>query len=400
MLPLFDIPVTLRSDIRMKNADALEARFRETFSRAPQLFRAPGRVNLIGEHTDYNDGFALPAAIDLAVLTAAAPRADRRLRVSSLAMRETFEFDLDAEPSPSASWTDYVRGVALMLERAGYRCEGADLMIDGDLPMGAGLSASAALEVSVACALTRIAGLDVDRLELAKICQRAENEFVGARCGVMDQYASCFGVAGCVLALDCRRLESRPIPLPARARLVVCDSMARHRIADSEYNRRREECERAVALLSKHIDGIAALRDVTREELERRKNDLPEIVFRRARHVVGENERTLRAAAALEIGDLAECGRLIDLSHESLRDDFEVSCPELDRLVEIARGLGGVHGARMMGGGFGGCVICLVEAEAAERVAASLRKSYGEAIGAAPSAFCCFPAAGAGPVEM
>ncbi len=383
----------------MKIADALEARFGETFSRVPRLFRAPGRVNLIGEHTDYNDGFALPAAIDLAVWTAAAPRADRRLHMHSLAMGETFEFDLDAAPAPAANWSDYVRGVALMLERAGYRSEGADLMIDGDLPMGAGLSASAALEVSVAYALTRIAGLDVDRLELAKLCQRAENEFVGARCGVMDQYASCFGVAGRLLLLDCRTLRSKPIPLPASARLVVCDSTARHRIADGEYNRRREECERAVALLSKHIDGIAALRDVTREQLERREGDLPEIVFRRARHVVGENERTLRAAAALEVGDLAECGRLMDLSHASLRDDYEVSCSELDLLARIARGLRGVHGARMMGGGFGGCVICLVEAEAAERVAASLRKSYGEAIGATPSAFCCFPAPGAGPVE-
>lgn len=388
-------------DIQAATAGALLARFQQAFASRPQLFRAPGRINIIGEHTDYNDGFVLPAALDLALWTAIAPRADRRLRVRSIALDATIDIDLDAsDAAPSGSWSDYVRGVALTLERSGRRLAGADLMIDGNLPMGAGLSASAALEVSVGYALLAVSGLEIDRIELAKICQCAENEFVGARCGVMDQYASCCGVEGHALLLDCRTLRARPIAVDPAARLMVCDSMVRHRIAGGEYNRRREECERAVALLSERIAGVAALRDVTPEQLQRHAALLPDVELRRARHVVGENLRTLGAAAALENGDLAECGRLMDLSHASLRDDYEVSCRELDLLVEIARGVPGVHGARMTGGGFGGCVVGLVDANAAERFAAIVRKTYGEAIGATPTVFCCYPGPGAGPVEL
>ncbi len=378
---------------------ALLARFRQAFEREPRLFRAPGRVNIIGEHTDYNEGFVLPAALDLGVSTAIAARPDRRLRVRSLAMNATVEFDMDdPAPAPRGDWSDYVRGVAILLERAGHRLTGADLVIGGDLPMGAGLSASAALEVSVGYALLAISGLDVDRVELAKICQRAENEFVGARCGVMDQFISCCAVKGHALLLDCRSLEARPIAIDPSARLMVCDTLVRHAIAAGEYNRRREDCERAVALLSQSLEGVSALRDVTPDELERHATLLPKMLFRRARHVVSENARTLRAAAALETGDLAECGRMMDLSHASLRDDYEVSCPELDLIVELARGVSGVHGSRMMGGGFGGCAISLVEASAAERFAAAVSKAYEHASGTTPRIFCCFPGPGVGPV--
>lgn len=380
--------------------EELAARFEEAFGRRPRLFRAPGRVNIIGEHTDYNDGFALPAAIDLSIFVAAAPREDRRVIARSLEMGETIEFDLDAPPAPSGEWGDYICGVALTLRRAGCELGGADLMISGDLPMGAGLSASAALEVAVAVALTALFGVTIDRVELAKLCQRAENEFVGAHCGVMDQYASCCGVEGHALLLDCRTLRAKPIAIAPSARLLVCDSMVRHKIAGGEYNRRRAQCEQAVALLAERLPGIAALRDVSHEQLERHADALPALLLRRARHVIGENARTLQAAAALERGDLCECGRLMDLSHASLRDDYEVSCPELDALVSIARGLAGVHGARMMGGGFGGCVISLVDASAAEPFVLALRSACGAAIGESPTVFCCVPGEGAGPVEF
>lgn len=382
-------------------AAELFARFRQLFGREPRLFRAPGRVNLIGEHTDYNDGFVLPAALDLSVFAAIAPRVDRRLRVRALVMDETAEFDFDAPaPSPRGDWSDYARGVAIFLERAGFSLSGADLLIDSDLPMGAGLSASAAIEVSIGCALMAVSGLDVDRVELAKICQRAENEFVGVRCGIMDQYISCCAVAGSALLLDCRSLEAKPVAIDPKARLVMCDTMIRHRLASNEYNARREDCERAVALLSSRLQGVTALRDVSIEDLTRHEALLPQSIFWRARHVVSENDRTLRAAAALEAGDLVECGRLMDLSHASLRDDYEVSCVELDLMVKIARSLPGVYGSRMMGGGFGGCAINLVDESQAEAFADAVTKEYREATGVSPPIIACVPGPGAGPVDI
>ena len=377
----------------------LIAAFRRSFEREPRLFRAPGRINLIGEHTDYNDGFVMPAALDLSIWAAIAPRSDRRLRIGSLVMDEVVEFDLDdANAQPRGDWTDYVRGVAIFLERAGYELNGADLVLDGNLPIGAGLSASAAFEVSAGFALLTISGAEVDRVELAKICQRAENQFVGVRCGIMDQYISCCAVEGSALLLDCRSLVSRKVTIDPDARLVICDTMVRHQLASDEYNSRREDCERAVAVLSTRLDGVSALRDVTFAQLIRHADAMPELIFRRARHVVGEIDRTLRAAAALDAGDLKECGRLMYLSHESLRDDYEVSCAELDLMVDIARSLPGVYGARMMGGGFGGCTINLVEASRAEAFAQAMADRYRTATGVTPPILTCVPGPGAGPV--
>lgn len=377
----------------------LIAAFRRSFEREPRLFRAPGRINLIGEHTDYNDGFVMPAALDLSIWAAIAPRSDRRLRIGSLVMNEVVDFDLDdANAQPRGDWTDYVRGVAIFLQRAGYKLSGADLVLDGNLPIGAGLSASAAFEVAAGFALLTISGAEVDRVELAKICQRAENQFVGVRCGIMDQYISCCAVAGSALLLDCRSLVSRKVAIDPNARLVLCDTMVRHQLASDEYNLRRADCERAVAVLSTRIDGIAALRDVTFAQLMRHVDAMPALVFRRARHVVGEIDRTLRAAAALDSGDLKECGRLMYLSHESLRDDYEVSCAELDLMVDIARSLPGVYGARMMGGGFGGCTINLVEASRAEAFAQAMADRYRTATGVTPPILTCVPGPGAGPV--
>jgi galactokinase len=315
-----------------------------------RTFRAPGRVNLIGEHTDYNDGLVMPAAIDFATYVDVSARADRRLAVHSENYSETVEFDLDdPEPRARGHWSDYVLGVAKMLD-----ANGADLRIRSDVPMGAGLSSSAALEVAVALALLRS---DMDRTALAKLCQRAENEFVGVRCGIMDQFSACHARAGNALMLDCRTLEHRFVPLPAGVTLVIANTMVRHSLAAGEYNRRRAECEEGSAHFGR------SLRDVTIAELEREGRGLSDLVYRRCRHVISENARVIAAAAALEGGDLLNFGELMYQSHRSLRDDFEVSCAELDTLVEIAAAVPGVVGSRMTGGGFGGCTISLVRDE-------------------------------------
>jgi galactokinase len=345
-------------------AERLAARFREEFGDAPRVYRAPGRVNLIGEHTDYNDGLVLPAALALAAWVAGAPRADGRLLVHSEHAGERREWDLRGpDPAPARHWSDYVAGVAVMLQRHGYAAEGATLLIAGDVPIGAGLGSSAALEVAAAFALLDLAGRQVDRTELATICQRAENEFVGARCGIMDQFVACHAIAGAALLLDCRSLDSRPVAIAADLRLVACNSMVRHGHAGGEYNRRRDECERGVAHLRACQPGVRSLRDVDPIVLDAHRSGLPDVIFRRCRHVVTENDRVQQTAAAFDRGNLEVLGPLMAESHRSLRDDYEVSCPELDVLVELATAIPGVYGARMTGGGFGGCTVNLVHGD-------------------------------------
>ena len=381
----------------MTDPQAMSEAFRQEFGRAPRIYRAPGRVNVIGEHTDYNDGFVLPAALELATFAAAARRDDRRLRIHSMLMKETVEFDLDeATPKPRKDWSDYVRGIAVILQAAGKRLAGTDLMIWSDVPVGAGLSSSAAIEVAVGYALRSTAGLAVDLTELALACQRAENEFVGMRCGIMDQFIACHGAAGRALLLDCRSLGWRLVPIDRKARLVICNSMVHHAHAASGYNDRRRDCETGVALLAKALPGIKALRDVSSEAIERHAALLPPVVYRRCRHIVTENDRTERAAAALEAGDLVLCGKLMDESHVSMRDDFEISCPEVDVMVGLNRAVPGVFGARMTGGGFGGSTISLVEAGAVEGFIASVAPDYQKATGLTPTIFTCSPGAGVG----
>jgi galactokinase len=389
--------------------------FERLYGRSPRLYQAPGRVNLIGEHTDYNDGFVMPVALDLRTVVAMAPREDRRLRLHSLSLGAGLEFELPAPDAASVpagaggQWSDYACGVAVTLERAGYALAGADLMIDSTVPIGSGLSSSAALEVAVAWALLDGTGHPVSRRELARVCQRAENEYVGMRCGIMDQYASCFGRAGSAILLDCRSLEHRLLPLPGAAghagslegvRVIICDSQVRHRLAGGEYNRRRAECEEAVRLLREAEPRIAALRDVTAAMLDARAHRLPPVVRARARHVVGENARVLAAAAALEAGDLAAFGSLMRESHDSLRDDFAVSCDELDCLVRLALQVEGVYGARMTGGGFGGCTVNLVRAESADAFCEAVTTGYRRATGLTPDIRACVPADGAGPIAQ
>jgi galactokinase len=378
---------------------ALTEEFRREFAGAPGLYRAPGRVNLIGDHTDYSDGFVLPAALEQATWIAAAARPDRRLRVRSLHTGAAAEFDLDDPiPTPRHDWSDYVRGVAVMLRRDGHALVGADLLIDSDVPIGAGLSSSAALEVATGFALLGSAGVAVDRTQLALACQRAENDFVGMRCGIMDQFISCHGTAGHALLLDCRSLGFRLVPIAPSVRLVICNSMAHHAHAAGEYNSRRAECERGVALLTPFLQNIRALRDVGMAELAAHAAALPELTFRRCRHVVGENDRVQRAGAALEAGHVEEFGRLMYESHASLRDDYEVSCRELDVLVELARGVDGVLGSRMTGGGFGGCTVSMVRADVVERFADAIATGYRAATGITPDILVCSPGEGAGGV--
>ena len=374
----------------------LAVEFAYRFGRVPTVSRAPGRVNLIGEHTDYNDGFVMPAALEFATLTAASQRPDRRLRVYSMIMDETREFDLDSPPAgPTGDWSDYIVGVALMLERSGRTLVGADLIVWSDVPIGAGLSSSAALEVSCAHALLTESGLPFNPIEIAQLCQRAENDFVGMRCGVMDQYISCCGVAGNALLIDCRSLESRNVAIAPNLRLLIANSRVRHQHAGGEYNLRREACEEGVKLLSRYLGPIQALRDVTPKQLEAKRRKLPELIYRRCRHIVTENARVLEAERALEAGDLVACGRAMNASHISMRDDFEITCPEVDMLAGLAQTVKGVYGSRMTGGGFGGCTISLIEASAVDKASQILIDGYRIGMGRDVDIYVCAPSNGA-----
>jgi galactokinase len=378
--------------------DQVAARFREIFGSSARIFRAPGRVNLIGEHTDYNDGFVMPAALGFYTWIAAAKRDDRMLEAYSAHFNERISLSLDEDElagPPRRHWSDFIRGVAAVLQNAGYQLTGANLAIHGEVPLGAGLSSSASLEVATALALTSLAGLDVPRLELAKLCQKAEHEFVGTRCGIMDQFIAVHGAAGHALMLDCRSLEYQLLPLPHELRLVVCNSMVRHELASGEYNRRRADCERGVKLLQPHLPGIRALRDVEIADLEAWKQVLPMTVYRRCRHVITENQRVLAAAKALQSGEADRFGRLMYESHASLRDDYEVSCRELDLLVDLASPYPGVYGARMTGGGFGGCTVNLVKADACDSFKEQISQAYQNATGLVPELYVCEPGRGA-----
>lgn len=371
------------------NIEKLKAEFSEKYGASPRIFRAPGRVNLIGEHTDYNDGFVMPCALDFATYVAAAAREDRRIRVASLNFAGEYEFDLDAPTEGVAEgWARYVQGVALILERDGFRLTGANLLIDSTVPIGAGLSSSAALEVANAFALTAVSGVKIEKWQLAKIGQRAEHEFAGVRSGIMDQFASAFGAEDHALFLDCRSLRWEPIPLSG-AHFIICNTKTKHDLADGEYNKRRADCEQAAALL-----GHKSLRDVTINEFNEKGKDLPERLFRRARHVITENVRVLAAVNSLKNGDLTKFGRLMNASHESLRTDYEVSSAELDLMVEIVRRQTGVLGARMTGGGFGGCTVNLLEREASEEFVETVSAEYKSATGIVPEIYAFSAAAG------
>jgi galactokinase len=384
--------------------EQLKRRFAESFGATPAIFSAPGRINLIGEHTDYNDGFVMPAAINFRSWVAVARRDDRSVVVQSEEWKETAQFNFDdVDASSKHHWLDYVRGVALQLNAAGYALQGCNLAISSNVPMGAGLSSSAALEVASALALIHAAGCSLEdtaasRVNLAKLCQRAENETVGARVGIMDQFASINGRAGHALLLDCRSLEFTLLPLPDDVSLVICNTMVKHSHASGEYNARRSQCEEGVRLLSASLPGIRALRDVSEEQLEQHHEDLPETIFQRCRHVIAENARTLFAAKVLRAGQIKKFGELMYDSHLSLRDDYEVSCAELDIMVELASQFQGTYGARMTGGGFGGCTINLVEKASVEDFKNEISRSYERKTGIRPEIYVTSAANGASAV--
>ena len=371
----------------------IDTEFRERFGRAARVFRAPGRVNLIGEHTDYNDDFVMQVAIDFAATIAIADRDDRVLRMHSASYDETIEVALDGDLRARRHWTDYIVGVARALERAGVAVRGADILVHGSVPMGAGLSSSAALEVATGLALATVSGASVDRVSLARIGQAAENDFVGMRCGIMDQFISSCGEAGKALVLDCRSLAYELVPLPPDVKVMVVNSMVKHELASSAYNERRAQCEEGVRVLRQQHPEVKALRDATEAMLA--EVTLAPLVLQRCRHVILENARVVAAAAAFQKRDLATVGALMWASHASLRDDYAVSCSELDVLVEIARGAPGVLGSRMTGGGFGGCTVSLVDTAKADAFAAAMREGYVKAGFTTPEIYACVPSRGA-----
>lgn len=377
----------------------LKQKFYNLYGGNARIFRAPGRVNLIGEHTDYNDGFVLPAAINLYTWIAVAPRDDRKLLIHSADYSESKEFSLDdPNPHPFNHWSDHPRGVTVALEKRGHLLRGANVFIKGEVPIGGGLSSSAAIEVAMALAMQENSKLSIDRTELARLCQSAENEFVGTRCGIMDQFISCHGRKGHAILLDCLSLDYRLLPLDEEVKIVICNTMVKHELADSQYNARREECAAGTGQLAQRLSGVRSLRDVTIDDLNRYCGDLPDAVYRRCRHVVSENARVVQAAEALERGGLEELGRLMAASHFSLRDDYQVSCVELDLMTELARKLEGVYGSRMTGGGFGGCTVNLVEAGHVEEFEYAIRKGYEQATGRTPDIYTCVAASGASEV--
>ncbi|MET4696171.1 galactokinase [Endozoicomonas lisbonensis] len=379
----------------MEMKQQLIALFEKTFGEQPELFyQAPGRVNLIGEHTDYNDGFVLPCAIDYQAIIAATPRDDQKLVVTAAAFdgqTTEFELSLPVEPSEDATWSNYVRGVATALLERGLALEGANMAIIGNVPQGAGLSSSACLEVCTGLALTRMSGHDVSLKDLALIGQEAENKYVGVNCGIMDQMVSARGEEGHAMLLDCRSLDTRSVAIPEGAAVVIINSNKKRGLVDSEYNTRRQQCE-AVA---KHFE-VKALRDITVEMLEARKGELDEVAYRRARHVVTEDVRTLEAAEAMPRGDLKRMGELMAASHISMRDDFEITVPEIDAIVDIVKEvIGEEGGVRMTGGGFGGCVVALAPESKVEAIRQAIDSQYETATGLVADIYVCKASQGA-----
>lgn len=372
----------------MVDLPKLRSAFAKLATGEPRLFSAPGRVNLIGEHTDYNEGYVLPLAANLRTYVAGGLRSDGEVCVHSMDLDETTGFSLNRHENTSQtgpqSWTSYIHGIASTLSAAGLNFGGANLVISSDLPIGAGLSSSAALEISVGFALAEMTGLEISRLNLALAAQEAEHRFVGANSGLMDQLTSTFAQKDHAMLIDCRSLQITQIPmnLPLTA-IAICDTGVKHALVTSAYNERRRECEQAVLLLGEKKPTIHALRDIEILDLDLIEA-LPEPERRRARHVVTENERTVQAARALAASDAGKLGELMVESHKSLRDDFEVSCPELDLMFELALKQDGISGARMMGGGFGGCTINLVEREKLEMFAESMTLGYRAATGLVP----------------
>jgi galactokinase len=359
--------------------------FKSHYKAAPALIvRAPGRVNMIGEHTDYNDGFVFPMAIDRAAWIALRPRNDSRVEVTSLDFGETRSFDLTTLEKGTESWIEYLKGTAWAMKDAGLDLKGWEGIVTGDVPLGAGLSSSASIEMATARAFAAVSGLEWKPAPMALLGQKAENKWVGVNCGIMDQLISAAGVEGMALLIDCRTLDTQPVPLPRGTVVVILDTATRRGLVDSAYNERRSQCEAA----AKHF-GVKVLRDVTSTQLEARASELDPMTVRRARHVITENERTVAAAEAMRANDAVRLGKLMNESHESLRHDFEVCNDGLNVMVDCARQAPGCFGARMTGAGFGGCAVALVSADEADAFVTQVEEAYRKATKLEPKVYVC-----------
>ncbi|MBN1877441.1 MAG: galactokinase [Anaerolineae bacterium] len=376
--------------------DKVTHAFQSRFQHSPQLVvRAPGRVNLIGEHTDYNDGFVLPVAVDRAVWLAVTPQSEAWATIRALDMRNDEKtFPVDRVPSSAGGWDDYPKGVVWAYLEQMKTLSGIQATLTSDVPIGAGMSSSAALELAFAYTWNHLEGFEISRDDLALMCQKAENQYVGVNCGIMDQMISACGKAGHAMFLDTRTLERNYCPIPEGIAIVVADSLVRRSLASSEYNVRRGQCEQAVRILKEYLPKITALRDVTPDELNRFGQHLPDVVLRRARHVVTENARVLLFAKALYQHDVTALRTLMVEGHRSLRDDYEVSAPELDTLVEATLEVPGCYGARLTGAGFGGCIVALVAENAVSEVEKHVVQIYANRYGQAPKVYITRPANG------
>ena len=378
--------------------DVARFQFAEMFTAAipPVVALAPGRVNLIGEHTDYNDGYVLPMALDRGVAVAFAPRNDPVLRVCSAVFGETRAADIrELEPSGEAEWFDYVAAVVWAMREEGMGVGGIDVSVAGNVPVGAGLASSAALETAVARAMCHASSIKWDPVRMAGLCQRAENSYVGVNCGIMDQFAASVCAAGSALLLDCQTLEYSFVPIPCEAKFVVMDTGVRRSLITSEYNDRRRSCEAAVAAINRFDPHVHSLRDVDQPTLDSARQSLDAKAFRRAQHVVSEIHRPVQMADALRVGDLGLAGKLMDRSHASLRDLYEVSCPELDYITDLARGHAGCFGARMTGAGFGGCAVALVARDRVRQFVSDIAETYSAGGGKKGAMYVSRPSAGA-----
>jgi galactokinase len=376
----------------MKDASILSKTHQQRYQATPLLYAAPGRVNLIGEHTDYAEGFVMPAAIDYATLAAISPRTDGKVLLYAENYGEECAFDaanLPAQNSGDGHWSNYPLGVLAILASEGHVIPAFSLTLWGDVPNSAGLSSSASVEVATMSAVAALLGVEIPGPKLARLCQRVENEFVGANSGIMDQFISANGKADNALLLDCRYLTYELAPIPHSIALVIANTMVKHSVAGGEYTERRAQVEEAASIIARHRPEVKFLRDATVEDLAAWGHEIPPVSLKRARHVITENNRTVAAAKALKDHDLKTLGRLMHEAHISYSKDFEASCPEADLMVDLAQDLPGLIGARLTGGGFGGCTINLVEQEYASTFAASLKKRYDEATGKDAQVFIC-----------
>lgn len=374
--------------------------FQNTFNRDPILkAKAPGRVNLIGEHTDYNDGFVMPIAIQYVVTVLAAPRDDGHVNLYSVDFdaHSTFNMDNEIPHDETQTWSNYERGVFAGFLKRGMKSIGADLLIQGNVPIGAGLSSSAAIEMATSVALRTLNNFDISQVELVKLSQEAENQFVGMNCGIMDQFISGMGQAGKSLFLDCRSLEFELVPFPSDDfSVVIMNTKVKRELTGTEYNERRSQCEEGVRILQKNLPDIRALRDVSVQQFNQYKDELPELVCNRCTHVVRENDRVEQFVRALKAKNSARMGELLLASHSDLRDLYEVSCKELDLMVEIAMGVEGVIGARMTGAGFGGCAIAVVQKGREKALEDVIMVQYPAKTGIQPEVYISAPSDGAG----